>query len=624
MPGATNERTVTPAAIKRASQKARAQMDRLDQRSLDNLADLYRRTADDLHAKITAHAGPDGNLRLGVLRTMLDQVNGRLKLLEKARNDLFGADLMAAAKLGAEPFHGVDAEIARVAHEAVQFIQQFIAEDGLQLADRIWRIDRHARDSVTRAIESSVIQGHSASQSAADLLQRGQEVPADVLAKAGMSNAGSVAHAAAAAVMTGDGSPYANALRLFRTELNRAHGEAYRKSAFQHPDVIGTRFLLSPNHPKTDVCDMHASVNLHGLGAGVYPKGASPWPAHPNTLSYEEAVFLDEVTPADRSGQESRTAWLKRQPAGAQADVLGGLKKAQAFRQGRLPENAFGTPWKVLKQRFASRGIEIEDMPRENVATPASRGKSVPPAGGFGSFSEFASIDAATEWAAGRGTALFPGGAKLDAINSALGGITRVLDPHGIANTEIGFNRRLGGLAGAMAGTSPDGSVRWIRFAPGPNKNLAIARDRAQKTHAAFVRNRQPTVERFSRIANDQGARESVRRSAAERVEFVKAAKRWTICADPSVADPIAATASHEAGHTLYYVRQLESRWRAALETAGVRKIDHYRVSEYAATSPSELWAEVTSAVHSGLGSDLPENVFRAYQEVLNAVHAMP
>ncbi|QUJ69219.1 hypothetical protein KDD30_07770 [Photobacterium sp. GJ3] len=28
----------------------------------------------------------------------------------------------------------------------------------------------------------------------------------------------------------------------------------------------------------------------------VKSKGKSPWPAHPNTLSYEQVMFVDEVT----------------------------------------------------------------------------------------------------------------------------------------------------------------------------------------------------------------------------------------------------------------------------------------------------------------------------------------
>lgn len=640
---ARNQRTAAKSAIKRASARGRREMNALDSRSLGHLADVYQQAASDLQEEIKNHAGPDGNLRLDVLRSLLGQVNERLGVLERARNDLFGADLLKAGKIGATPFGeaGIGLNTARVANDAVQFVHSFVGEDGLQLSDRIWRIDRHAREAVTSAIESNVIQGHSAHRAAEDFLSRGVTVPPELAAKMGLSAAAGVATAAAAALMKEDDSPYNNALQLFRTELNRAHGEAYRSSAFDHPEVIGTRFLLSPNHPQTDICDMHASVNLYGLGRGVYPKGKSPWPAHPNTLSYEEAVFRDEVSDEDREGKETRSEWLGRQPAGAQADVLGGLRKAQAFRQGVLKESQFGTPWRVLKKRYERLGIEIKDGPGGNTATPAPAPPQPPPPAvptpspsgppepidrtpAGETFSPFKSVEAAVRWAGSRGTALLPGTAKIEAINSALLGITRVLDRYGIANTEIAFNRRLGGRQNAVAGTSFDGTVRIIRFAPGRNKSVKEAAKRQADSHALHLRNRDANTERLKRALEEPGLPEGKRKILQSSLEKVRAAERWSISSDPASGDPIAGTASHEAGHTLYYTRRLPDKWIRALNSNEVRPVDMYRVSEYAATNASELWAEVTAAMHTGMSRTIPPNILKAYQEVLDGINPVP
>ena len=59
-------------------------------------------------------------------------------------------------------------------------------------------------------------------------------------------------------------------------------------------EAVGLRYCLSPRHPRKDICDTHASADLYGLGAGVYPVDACPWPAHPNTFSYVEVVYSDE------------------------------------------------------------------------------------------------------------------------------------------------------------------------------------------------------------------------------------------------------------------------------------------------------------------------------------------
>ncbi|HFD81061.1 MAG TPA: hypothetical protein ENK05_11835 [Gammaproteobacteria bacterium] len=374
-----NRRTASKAAIKRASSRARAAMNRLDRQALADLEGIYRRAVAGLQADIRGYAGTDGSLRLEVLQDLLRQANQRLADLAQARNNLLDENLAQAAQLGVGPYVAdaaiISGSLNQIADDAVRFVRSFVQADGLQLSDRIWRIDRHAREVVSQAIESAVIQGHSASRAAQDFLARGAPVPKDLVDKIGQANAERVARQVGRDLMTGSGSPYDNARRLFRTEINRAHGEAYQAAAFAHPDVIGTRFLLSPRHPEPDICDMHARVNRYGLGPGVYPQGKNPWPAHPNTLSYVEAVFADEISAADRQGKESRIDWLQRQPPAVQESVLGSRKKRAALHRGILRENEIGTPWRVLKKRYERRGIDVDALtPTPRPDLPAGSG----------------------------------------------------------------------------------------------------------------------------------------------------------------------------------------------------------------------------------------------------------
>jgi len=289
-----------------------------------------------------------------------------LAQLENAKLDLLDRSFVEAAKIGVEPLAVdsvvVGSSLSQIADDAVRFVRDFVAADGLQLSDRIWRNDRHARRVVQEAIEQAVIQGHSATQAAEALLARGQPVPGDLQRKIKQASAERVGGRIRDEILKNPGSPYDNALRLFRTEINRAHGEAYQAAAFEHPDVIGTRFLLSPGHPKVDICDMHASVNRFGLGPGVYPKGRSPWPAHPNTKSFVEVVFDDEVKSSDKRGKENRIDWLKRQSASTQASVLGSTKKAAALQSGVLKERQILTPWANLKVRYQKSGIDTDAL----------------------------------------------------------------------------------------------------------------------------------------------------------------------------------------------------------------------------------------------------------------------
>lgn len=341
------------AAIRRATLAAQHDMDRLDAASLKRLKQLYLDAAADIEARVRAHAGAGDNIALQELQGLLAMVNARLDMLSATRDRALSSGMSDAAELGVRPLEAAigAAAATRIHSDTLRFVKSFIAEDGLQLSDRIWRIDRHAREVVTGAIERAIIQGHGAVQAAREFLARGEPVPGDVAAKMNAANAGAIGKEAAAA-LTGEGSPMDNAMRLFRTELNRAHGEAYIKSALDHPDAVGVRFKLSPAHPQHDICDLHAAANLYGLGSGVYPsRDKCPWPAHPNTLSYVEVVFRDEVSAADRAGKETPMQALDRLTPEQQRGVLG-AHKHEAFKEGKLTQGMIRAPWSKVRARI--------------------------------------------------------------------------------------------------------------------------------------------------------------------------------------------------------------------------------------------------------------------------------
>ncbi|HSH43086.1 MAG TPA: hypothetical protein VK973_13250 [Arenicellales bacterium] len=357
-------RTAVKAAIRRGENAGRRRVQALTGQALGELESIYRRAAAEIEREIQTSADLDGNLRTTVLRTLLEKIRARLDGLGRSRDELLTSSLREAARIGVSPFEevdGINTDLVNVAEDATRFVRTFVAEDGLQLSDRLWRLDRGAREAVAGAVEQAVVQGQSASRAAQEFLQRGEAVPTDVANKVNDANASRVAGRARRALLRTDDerTAYQNALRVFRTEINRAHGQAYQAAAFEHPDVVGTRFLLSPAHPRRDICDLHASVNLYGMGPGVYPKGKNPWPAHPNTLSFTEVVFADEVEGGER---EDRISWLQRQDAGTQEAVLSSRKKRAALEKGILTQNEINTPWRVLKKRYEQRGIDTEQL----------------------------------------------------------------------------------------------------------------------------------------------------------------------------------------------------------------------------------------------------------------------
>lgn len=351
-----SDQTVQQAAIKRATISAQRDMVKLDAATLDDLQQLYSQAADDIAQRIAAYSGADGNIALQEMQNVLTQVNARLKQLSGARNALLNNSLSMAADLGSQPLAGEavfsSAAAMTINQEALQFVRTFVAADGLQLSDRIWRLDRQARDVVVNSIEQAIIQGQGAAQAAREFLSRGSAVPVEVQDKLSAANASRIAKDATDALLTGQGSPMDNAMRLMRTEINRAHGTAYAKGALAHPDAAGVRFLLSPGHPKPDICDLLSTQNLYGLGQGVYPTiESSGWPAHPNTLSFLEIVFKDEITAADRSGKETPMQALARLTPAQQIGVLG-VNKHQAFKDGRLTQGMIKAPWEAVQKRI--------------------------------------------------------------------------------------------------------------------------------------------------------------------------------------------------------------------------------------------------------------------------------
>lgn len=246
------------ATIKRATLAAHKAVEQLDGAAIAELEEIYSQAAGWIRARIELHAGPDGNLALQELRSVLAQVQGELDRLSGLRDTLLQTSLQRAANLGVQPLTAAAVLSAdagmRVSTEAVEFVRNFIAEDGLQLSDRIWRLDRGARDKVINAIEQAVVQGHSAQQAARELLGRGQGVPADLQGKLNAANATALGKAATAALTKDDGNAMNNAMRVMRTEINRAHGEAYMKGGEGTQGFAGWRYLLSPAHPAPDIC----------------------------------------------------------------------------------------------------------------------------------------------------------------------------------------------------------------------------------------------------------------------------------------------------------------------------------------------------------------------------------
>lgn len=341
------------AIIKRAQQAAIQDYFRLDKQTLKDLKDHYQSSLEEIISVLLFYGDSLGIIRLQQLNSLRRDIESVLTNLSRLQSELLAAGINSAATLGTQPFLsylGTEAALD-IAQRTTRFVQHFANEkDGLQLSTRIWNINYDHKTQVLKLINSAIIQGSSASEAAATLIASGEKPSQAILNKVNKAAGNNIGNLLKAQYFDED-MAYWQARRVFRTELNRAHGMAYQNSLEDDDDIIGTRFILSPNHPRVDICDMHASVNRYGLGKGVYPKGKNPWPAHPNTLSYVESVFADEVTDEDRAGKEDRITWLNNQPYMQRVGVLGNYK-TQLLQNDLLKESMINTKVKTLKKRF--------------------------------------------------------------------------------------------------------------------------------------------------------------------------------------------------------------------------------------------------------------------------------
>lgn len=170
--------------------------------------------------------------------------------------------------------------------------------DNLNLSARVWNVDREARDGIAQVILKGVSNQSSAWQIAQELEQflgASADCPRWTSTRLYGRTKTEIAKGDTTGLVSrpcdGRGVSY-NALRLSRTELQKAHALATDKIMAAQPWVEKEQVHLSEAHPEPDICDDVA----HGGegGKGIYSKGEHELPFHPNCLCYKTAVLMPE------------------------------------------------------------------------------------------------------------------------------------------------------------------------------------------------------------------------------------------------------------------------------------------------------------------------------------------
>lgn len=99
--------------------------------------------------------------------------------------------------------------------------------------------------------------------------------------------------------------------RIAKTEAARAWADGFFANTLNKKSVVGYQWTLSSNHPRPDICDFHANVDMYGMGPGRYPKESVPvHPAHPHCRCTLQIVLKSEATPG-KYNSGAGSAYLK-------------------------------------------------------------------------------------------------------------------------------------------------------------------------------------------------------------------------------------------------------------------------------------------------------------------------
>lgn len=304
-----------------------------------------------------------GIVELAEIHRLLDS---ELKQLEQVQNRLLHDGMLAAAAAAALGWRG-----SRREPEAERLLVRHLLDtpqkDGLNLSARLWRIHAGAARDLKSVVDVAVQRGWDAEHT----LQRTLNITPELKQALEEAGAGAVARRLEAGLLTSQGNAAMKFRRVLRTEINRAHGERYKQLARADENVIGLRFMLSPRHPRVDICDEHAAADLYGLGQGVYPVDECPWPAHPNTFSYTEAVYRDEIGSLNPTVEKVQTEiaaeadGLLERAAAIEPVITGDLQRMAAAVQARMA----GLDYRFKGRESLIRKIESKTWRRD--VTPA-------------------------------------------------------------------------------------------------------------------------------------------------------------------------------------------------------------------------------------------------------------
>lgn len=251
--------------------------------------------------------------------------------------------------------------------------------------------------------------------------------------------------------------------------------------------------------------------------------------------------------------------------------------------------------------------------PPPPAVTPAQSAMTVP---------EFASTQEATTWLrqAGLAQTTNVGAIPIADLQQVIEGIATarpfVKRPLNVLGIKSESGKALAVYTRSQLRTTKEIVAQKIEFRKSIAKQSKVA-DEARLAVDEFARHKANVLRETARQARDEARPAQVRRIAHAKNVKMQETKRWTIWETVPADRHTFTLIAHEAGHYVYFERGLANQFRQALFDKGVRQSDWHKLSEYGATSESELWAEAFAARAAGLSAEMPAAIMEAMEEVL-------
>ncbi len=235
-------------------------------------------------------------------KAMLESADIQTRGFAQAMADYW--DAIDPASLGIDPKR----MLIKVPDRAVKMVYLRTHENGLQLADSIWRLGQNSRQGVARLVTEAVARGFHyddprLAQQLDRFLQPTRWETATVKGKK-VTRPKRVSPSITRNIKdpnTGEISKYTfrqrpvsyDAARILRTEVTNAYREASHLTASQNPACTGEMWVLSNFHPDIGCDCENYAVHDEGLGEGVFSLGNFPITPHPQCLCTAMQVVVE-------------------------------------------------------------------------------------------------------------------------------------------------------------------------------------------------------------------------------------------------------------------------------------------------------------------------------------------